>query len=83
MQVEENPYMMPARPIVAFPWDVFPNRFWCRGVCEKWYTSQKALDTELRARIDAVAFTIPPMMAIDASRLSRGMKPEVRPGKSC
>ena len=81
MKVEENPYMMQDRPIVAFPWDVVPNRFWGRGVCEKGYNSQKALDTELRARIDALALTIHPMMAVDASRLPRGMKPEVRPGK--
>ena len=73
--------MMQDRPIVAFPWDVVPNRFWGRGVCEKGYNSQKALDTELRARIDALALTIHPMMAVDASRLPRGMKPEVRPGK--
>jgi hypothetical protein len=81
MKVEENPYMMSDRPIVSFPWDVVPNRFWGRGVCEKGYNSQKALDTELRARIDALALTIHPMMAVDASRLPRGMKPEVRPGK--
>ena len=81
VKVEENPYMMNDRPIVAFPWDVVPNRFWGRGVCEKGYNSQKALDTELRARIDALALTIHPMMAVDASRLPRGMKPEVRPGK--
>jgi hypothetical protein len=81
MKVEENPYMMSDRPIVSFPWDVIPNRFWGRGVCEKGYNSQKALDAELRARIDALALTIHPMMAVDASRLPRGMKPEVRPGK--
>jgi len=69
------------RPVVAFPWDVVPGRFWGRGVCEKGYNSQKALDTELRARIDALALTIHPMMAIDATRLPRGAKPEVRPGK--
>jgi hypothetical protein len=80
-KVEENPYMMQDRPIVAFPWDVVPSRFWGRGVCEKGYNSQKALDTELRARIDALALTIHPMMAVDASRLPRGMKPEIRPGK--
>lgn len=81
LKVEQNPYMMGDRPIVAFPWDVVPSRFWGRGVCEKGYNSQKALDTELRARIDALALTIHPMMAIDASRLPRGMKPEIRPGK--
>ena len=81
LKAEVNPYMMEDRPIVAFPWDVVPGRFWGRGVCEKGYNSQKALDTELRARIDALSLTIHPMMAIDATRLPRGAKPEVRPGK--
>jgi hypothetical protein len=81
LKAEANPYMMQDRPVVAFPWDVVPGRFWGRGVCEKGYNSQKALDTELRARIDALSLTIHPMMAMDATRLPRGAKPEVRPGK--
>tara|TARA_R100000329_G_scaffold5773_4_gene7353 strand:+ start:399 stop:2405 length:2007 start_codon:yes stop_codon:yes gene_type:complete len=81
LKAEANPYMMQDRPVIAFPWDVVPGRFWGRGVCEKGYNSQKALDTELRARIDALSLTIHPMMAIDATRLPRGAKPEVRPGK--
>ena len=81
LKAEANPYMMQDRPVVAFPWDIVPSRFWGRGVCEKGYNSQKALDTELRARIDALALTIHPMLAIDATRLPRGAKPEVRPGK--
>ena len=81
LKAEANPYMMMDRPVVAFPWDVVPGRFWGRGVCEKGYNSQKALDTELRARIDALSLTIHPMMAIDATRLPRGAKPEIRPGK--
>lgn len=82
LKVEENPYMMQDRPVVAFSWDVVPGRFWGRGVCEKGYNSQKALDTELRARIDALALTVHPMMAVDASRLPRGSKMEIRPGKT-
>ena len=81
LKAEANPYMMQDRPIVAFPWDVVPSKFWGRGVCEKGYNSQKALDTELRARIDALALTVHPMMAMDATRLPRGSRPEVRPGK--
>ena len=81
LKAEANPYMMQDRPVIAFPWDVVPGRFWGRGVCEKGYNSQKALDTELRARIDALSLTIHPMMAIDATRLPRGSKPEIRPGK--
>lgn len=81
LKAEENPYMMGDRPIVAFPWDVVPSRFWGRGVCEKGYNSQKALDAEIRARIDALALTVHPMLAMDATRIPRGSKPEVRAGK--
>lgn len=81
LKAEANPYMMKDRPVVAFPWDVVPGRFWGRGVCEKGYNSQKALDTEMRARIDALSLTIHPMLAIDATRLPRGSRPEIRPGK--
>jgi len=82
LKVEANPFMMQDRPVVAFPWDVVPGRFWGRGICEKGYNSQKALDAELRARIDALAMTVHPMMAMDATRMPRGSKLEVRPGKN-
>lgn len=81
LKAERNPFMMGDRPIIAFPWDIVPGRFWGRGVCEKGYNSQKALDAELRARIDALGLTVHPMMAMDATRLPRGAKPEIRPGK--
>jgi len=82
LKLEKNPYMKQDRPVVAFSWDVVPSRFWGRGVCEKAYNSQKALDTELRARVDALALTVHPMMAIDASRMPRGAKLDIRPGKT-
>lgn len=82
LKIEENPYMMQDRPVVAFAWDVVPSRFWGRGICEKGYNSQKALDAELRARIDALSLTVHPMMAMDASRMPRGAKLEIRPGKT-
>lgn len=81
LKVEENPYMMQDRPVVAFSWDTVPGIFWGRGVCEKGYNSQKALDTEIRARIDALALTNNPMMAMDATRIPRGHTPSVRAGK--
>jgi hypothetical protein len=82
LKVEENPYMMQDRPLIAFAWDVVPGRFWGRGICEKGYNSQKALDAELRARIDGLALTVHPMMAIDGTRMPRGSKFEIRPGKN-
>jgi len=78
----ESPYVMKDRPVVAFPWDIVPGRFWGRGVCEKGLVPQKVLDAELRSRIDALAFTNAPMMAMDASRLPRGFQLTVKPGKS-
>lgn len=82
LKVERNPYMKKDRPVVAFAWDTVPFKFWGRGICEKAYNSQKALDTEMRARIDALALTVHPMMGVDASRMPRGAKLEVRPGKT-
>lgn len=81
LKKEENPYMMKHRPIVAFAWDHVPGRFWGRGVCEKGIQAQKALDAETRARLDSLAFVVWPMMAADATKLPRGFKLQVTPGK--
>ena len=81
LKAEKTPYMMQDRPVISFPWDIVPGRFWGRGVCEKGYMSQKALDTELRARIDAMSLAVHPMLAMDAGKKPRGFRPEVRPGK--
>lgn len=78
----KTPYLMEDRPVVAFPWDVVPGRFWGRGVCEKGLVPQKVMDAELRARIDALAYVSAPMMAMDASKLPRGFQLTVKPGKS-
>ena len=78
----ENPDMMQDRPVVAYQWDIVPGRFWGRGVCEKGATAQKLLDAELRSRIDALAYVSAPMMGIDGTRLPRGFKFDVYPGKS-
>jgi hypothetical protein len=78
----KTPYLMEDRPMVAFPWDIVPGRFWGRGVCEKGQVPQRVMDAELRARIDALAYTSAPMMAMDASKLPRGFQLTVKPGKS-
>ncbi len=81
LKATANPFMMQDSSMISFSWDIVPSRFWGRGVCEKGFNSQKALDAELRARIDALALTVHPMLAMDATRIPRGTKPEVRPGK--
>ena len=82
LRAEENAFMMKDRPFIAYQHDLVPNKFWGRGICEKGYNVQKALDTEMRARIDSLALTTTPMMAADATKLPRGVKFEVRPGKT-
>ena len=82
LKATENPYLMGDRPFVSFQLDRVPNKFWGRGVAEKGYNPQKALDAELRARIDALALTTHPMMGVDATRLPRGVKFEVKAGKT-
>ena len=82
LRAEENPYLMKDRPFVACQLDRVPNKFWGRGICEKAYNPQKALDAELRSRIDALALTTHPMMAMDATKLPRGVKLEVKAGKT-
>jgi len=82
LRAEENPFMMEDRPFISYQHDIVPNKFWGRGVCEKGYNPQKALDAEMRARIDSLALTTTPMIAADATRLPRGIKLEVRAGKT-
>ena len=82
LRANKNPFMMEDRPFVSYQHDIVPSKFWGRGVCEKGYNPQKALDAEMRARIDSLALTTTPMMAADATRMPRGVKLEVRPGKT-
>jgi hypothetical protein len=82
LKAEENPYMMKDRPIIAYQDDSVPGRFYGRGTVEKAYNMQKAIDGQLRAHMDSVALTTAPMMGMDATRLPRGAKFEVRPGKA-
>jgi len=82
LKAEENPYMMKDRPVIAYQDDTVPGRFWGRGTVEKAYNRQKAIDGQLRAHMDSLALTTAPMMAMDATRLPRGAKFEIRPGKA-
>ena len=82
LKAEASPYMMKDRPIVAYQADSMPGRFWGRGTAEKGYNMQKAIDAQIRSHLDSLALTTAPMMAMDATRLPRGAKYEVRPGKN-
>lgn len=76
-----NPFMMKDRAIVAWAFEKVPGRFWGRGVSEKGINSQRALDAEVRARIDALGFISAPMLGVDINRMAKGFKRDIFPGK--
>jgi len=76
-----NPFLMKDRPIIAYQHSVVPGKFWGRGVAEKGWNAQRALDAELRARMDALGLLTSPMMGADITRLPRNPDMRVRPGK--
>jgi hypothetical protein len=82
LKAEENPYMMKDRPVMSYQDDTVPNRLLGRGTVEKAYNMQKSMDAQIRTHLDSLALTAVPMMAMDATRLPRGAKFEVRPGKA-
>jgi hypothetical protein len=81
LRVLVNPFLMKDRPIVAYQHDIVPGKFWGRGVAEKGWNAQRALDAELRARMDALGLLTSPMMGADITRLPRNPDMRVRPGK--
>lgn len=81
LRASPNPFVMQDRSIIACQFEKVPGRFWGRGIAEKGYNPQKALDSELRARIDALGFINAPMLGVDSARLPKGFRMEVKPGK--
>jgi len=82
LRVSENPFIMKDRSFVAFQYDTVPNKFWGRGVAEKGYNPQKALDAEMRARIDGLALATYPMLLINGLTAPRNQDYQVRPGRN-
>jgi hypothetical protein len=82
LKAQESPYMMKDRPVLCYQDDTVPNRLLGRGTVEKAYNMQKAIDAQIRSHLDSLALTTSPMIAMDATRLPRGAKFEVKPGKA-
>jgi hypothetical protein len=81
LRVIINPFAKKDRPIVAYQHSAVPGKFWGRGVAEAGWNAQRALDAELRARMDALGLLTSPMMGADITRLPRNPDMRVRPGK--
>jgi hypothetical protein len=81
LSAKKNEFLNEDRCFISYQHDRVPNYFWGRGVPEKGYNPQKALDAELRSRLDAMGLVAHPMVAGDITRLPRGMNLTVYPGK--
>ena len=82
LKYARNPYMMKDRPILTYQADTVPNRLLGRGAAEKADNMQSAIDASMRLHFDAMSLVAAPMVGLDATRIPRGAKFEVKPGKA-
>jgi hypothetical protein len=81
LRLVETPLVTGERLVAAYQHETVPNRFYGRGVAEKGASVQRAMDAEMRARIDALAWSNNPMFAGDLTRLPPGSSKNAWPGK--
>lgn len=81
LRIIENPLVTGERLMLAYQHESVPGRFWGRGVAEKGANVQRAMDAEMRGRIDAMAWSNSPMFAGDLTRMPPGSNLAAWPGK--
>ncbi len=82
LRVMENPLITGERLMVAYQHETVPGRFYGRGVAEKGSNIQRAMDAEMRGRIDSLAWSNNPMFAFDLTRMPPGSNMSAWPGKA-
>jgi hypothetical protein len=80
LRVIKNPLKTGERLVMSYQHELVPGRFYGRGVGEKAANIQRAMDAEMRARIDALAWTTP-MFAGDLTRMPPNSNMNAWPGK--
>jgi hypothetical protein len=68
--------------MVSYQHETVPGRFYGRGVAEKGSNIQRAMDAEMRGRIDSLAWSNNPMFAFDLTRMPPGSNMNAWPGKA-
>jgi hypothetical protein len=81
LRVIENPLITGERLMMSYQHESVPGRFYGRGVAEKAASVQRAMDAEMRARIDGLAWANNPMFAGDLTRMPPGANMNAWPGK--
>jgi hypothetical protein len=81
LRIIPTPLITGERLMGAYSHETVPGMFWGRGVCEKSASVQRAMDAEMRARIDGLAWSNHPMFAGDLNRLPPDTNINAWPGK--
>ena len=81
LRIIENPLKTGERLMVSYQHETVPGRFYGRGVGEKAANIQRAMDAEMRGRIDALAWSNSPMFAGDLTRMPPNSNLNAWPGK--
>lgn len=81
LRVIENPALDGQRLVCAYQHETVGNRFYGRGVAEKAASIQRAMDGEMRARMDALAWSNLSMFAGDLTRMPPNSNLNAWPGK--
>ncbi len=81
LKARENNTLKGKRAFVAAPWDVIPGSFWGRGIGDKAFSSQETLDEFLQGQVDAMKYSVYPMMGIDNRRIPARVRLEWGPGR--
>ena len=81
LRVIENPLETGERLMISYQHEAVPGRFYGRGVGEKASNIQRAMDAEMRARIEALAWSNNPMFAGDLTRMPPNSNMNAWPGK--
>ena len=82
LRIIETPLITGERLMVGYQHEIVPGRFYGRGVAEKGANIQRAMDAEMRGRIDALAWSNNPMFAFDLTRMPPGSNMNAWPGKA-
>ena len=81
LRAERNETLSNERLYVAYRHEPVPGQFHGRGVAEKGFHPQSALDASMRARLDGMALTTHPMMGVNNQMIPKQFKFTVAPGR--
>jgi len=77
---DETPFLDKKRSYLTFVWDREQGSPVGRGIAAKVFSVQKAQDANLRARTDAMAYAVHPMVGVDNLKLVSRRRMKVSPG---